>query len=229
MLAHLLRAHSSVALLLLATGICHGASTAASEDYAKWEAEIQAFEAEDEANPPPAHAILFIGSSSIRLWKTLTSDFDGIPVINRGFGGSQMSDSLAFADRIVLPYRPKQIVVYAGENDLAAGKGPEQVLKDFQVFVMKVWAALPETRIAYISMKPSPSRWRLADQIRTGNRLIAEFTRSNSSLQFIDVFNPMLGSDGKPREELFVKDQLHLNRTGYELWAAAVRPHLVRN
>lgn len=198
----------------------------AAEPLARWEPEIRAFEAADRENPPPKTAILFIGSSSIRLWKTLATDFKEHPVINRGFGGSHMEDSVALADRIVLPYQPRQIFVYAGDNDLAAGKTPERVLGDFQAFVEKVHGRLEETRIAYISIKPSPSRWHLADKIRTANRLVREFTATDRRLDYVDVFTPMLGTDGSPREELFVGDKLHLNEHGYRLWAKTVRPHL---
>ncbi len=193
---------------------------------AKWEPEIRAFETADATNPPPRNGILFIGSSSIRLWKTLAEDFKGYPVINRGFGGSEMADSLQFVDRIVLPYHPKQIVVYAGDNDLAAGKTPDHVSADFQAFVRKVHGAQPQTRVAYISIKPSPSRWNLADKMRTANGLIAAFTRPDPRLTFIDVFTPMLGPDGKPRPELFQSDNLHMTRSGYELWTSIVRPVL---
>jgi lysophospholipase L1-like esterase len=192
----------------------------------RWDNEIRAFEASDRTNPPPQNAILFIGSSSIRRWKTLAEDFAGYPVINRGFGGSQLADSVAFAERIVLPYRPRQIVLYAGDNDLAAGLAPSQVLADLQAFVRKVHATLPKTRIAFIAIKPSPSRWRLADRIREANRLVAEATRANESLAFIDVFTPMLGPEGKPRSDLFLVDELHLNAAGYRLWASLVRPYL---
>jgi lysophospholipase L1-like esterase len=201
---------------------------AADTPHAQWEREIAAFEAADKTNPPPTGAILFVGSSSIRLWKSLAEDFKGIPVINRGFGGSQMADSVFYADRIVLPYRPRQIVVYAGDNDLAAGKTPHAVLSDFQALVAKVHGALPETRICFLSIKPSPARWTLVERMREANRLIAEYARATNGLAFIDVFTPMLGEDGQPRPELFAADKLHLNETGYRLWSSTVRPYLLR-
>jgi lysophospholipase L1-like esterase len=214
-------------LLFLAATAVGRPDCNAADPHARWEKEIAAFEAADLASPPPTNAVLFVGSSSIRLWESLADDFQ-VPVIRRGFGGSEMADSVHFADRIVLPYRPKQIVVYAGENDVAAGKAPERVVEDFEAFVRKVHRVLPETRVAYISMKPSPARWHLADKMRSANRQIAEFTRSDERLAFIDVFSPMLGPDGKPREELFVSDKLHLNRAGYALWTERVRPHLAK-
>jgi lysophospholipase L1-like esterase len=215
-------------LLLAVTAALPVSCRAADTLHAQWEHEIAAFESADKTNPPPAGAILFVGSSSIRMWKSLAEDFKGFPVINRGFGGSQMVDSVSYADRIVLPYRPRQIVVYAGDNDLAAGKTPGEVLSDFQAFVAKVRHALPETRICYISIKPSPARWKLVERMREANRLIAEYARANEGLAFIDVFTPMLGEDGQPRPELFAADKLHLNQTGYRLWSSSVRPYLLR-
>ena len=195
-------------------------------DSSKWESEIKAFEAADKTNPPPHDAALFIGSSSIRLWKTLAEDFQEYKVINRGFGGSQIIDSVAFADRIVIPYKPRMILLYAGDNDIAAGKSPEQVLADFKAFARKVRPRLSETKVAFISIKPSPSRWEFAEKIKAANRLIEDFCEQDERLIYIDVFNPMLGADGKPRPELFVEDRLHLNHKGYALWTALTRPRL---
>jgi len=195
-------------------------------DSSKWESEIKAIEAADKTNPPPHGAVLFIGSSSIRLWKTLAEDFQEYKVINRGFGGSHIIDSVAFADRIAIPYKPRMILLYAGDNDIAAGKSPEQVLADFKAFTRKVRPRLSETKVAFISIKPSPSRWEFAEKIKAANRLIEDFCRQDERLIYIDVFNPMLGADGKPRPELFVEDMLHLNRKGYALWTAMIRPRL---
>jgi lysophospholipase L1-like esterase len=195
----------------------------------KWEAEIQAFEACDKTNPPPKDAILFVGSSSIRLWQSLAHDFPGHKVINRGFGGSQLADSVAFANRIVISYRPKMVLLYAGDNDIAAGKTPEQVFADFKSFVAKVYTALPKARIAYISIKPSLARWHLVDKVKAANQLIEVYAQKKKYLMFIDVFTPMLGPDGEPRKELFVADGLHLNPAGYEVWASTIRPYLNRN
>ncbi len=145
-------------------------------------------------------------------------------VINRGFGGSQIGDSVKYVDRIVLLYRPKAVVFYAGNNDLAAGKPPERLLKVFQQFVAKVHEALPRTRIPFIGVKPSPSRWKLKDKVIETNRLMEQYCHSDSRLSYVDVYTPMLGTDGLPREELFIADKPHMNRAGYELWAARVKP-----
>lgn len=192
----------------------------------RWDAEIAAFEARDKTNPPPKDAILFIGSSSIRLWKTLAQDFPEHKVINRGFGGSQIADSIQFADRIAIPYRPKMIVMYAGGNDINAGKSAEQVASDFKAFVAKVHATLPQTRIAYISVAPNPARWAQVDRVKRANELIRDFTKTHPKLSFIDVFTHMLGEDGHPRPEIFVADRLHMNQKGYALWRQIVAPVL---
>jgi len=191
----------------------------------RWESSIARFEALDANSPPPEGAVLFIGSSSIVGWD-LAKSFPGLPVINRGFGGSHLADSVRYAERIVLPYRPKTVVLYAGDNDLAAGKSPEQVWEDYKAFVNKVHAALPQTKIIYIGIKPSIARWKLIDNIRKANRLIAETAAADQRLVFVDVEKPMLAPDGKPRQELFKADGLHLNQAGYKLWSDLLRPHL---
>ena len=193
---------------------------------ADWEQDMQRFAALDAASPPPRQGVLFVGSSSIRLWETLAADFPGIPVINRGFGGSELRDSTFYADRILVPYAPRQIVIYAGDNDLQAGRTPQQVEQDFRAFVRRVRRDLPRVRIAYISNKPSPSRVRLLEAQRQANALIqAEAERLR--VDYIDVFTSMLDANGQPREELFVEDRLHLNRAGYELWRQKIAPYLI--
>lgn len=183
------------------------------------------FAAADAIAPPAKHAVLFIGSSSIRFWDTLATDFPGIPVINRGFGGSHIRDSTWYADRIVVPYAPRMIVFYAGENDLESGRNPQQVRDDFRAFVARVRRDLPGVRIVYISSKPSPLRIRMLEAERQANALIEGDAR-RLKVQFIDVFTPMLDGRGLPREELFGADRLHMNRTGYELWTRLVAPHV---
>jgi lysophospholipase L1-like esterase len=191
-----------------------------------FENEIKAFEAMDKTNPPPTGAVLFIGSSSIRLWKTLADDFPKHRVINRGFGGSQIIDSVNYADRIVLPYKPRLIVLYAGGNDINAGKSSEQVFADYKAFVKKVHAALPKTRIDYISIAPNPARWAQVERVRAANNLIEAYTKTDKGLVFIDVFPKMLGEDGQPRPEIYGPDRLHMNAKGYELWKGLVGPYL---
>ena len=191
-----------------------------------FEKEILAFEARDKTKPPPKGAVLFIGSSSIRLWKTLAQDFPGYHVINRGFGGSQISDSIYFTDRIVLPYEPTVIVLYAGGNDINAKKSPETVAADFKTFVAAVRAKLPKTKIAYIAIAGNPARWAQVDKVREANKLIRDFTATQDGLSFIDVFPPMMGDDGLPKPDIFVADKLHMNEKGYVIWKRVVAEHL---
>jgi lysophospholipase L1-like esterase len=144
--------------------------------------------------------------------------------VQRGFGGSEISDVIHYAPRIVVPYRPRLIVFYAGDNDLNAGESPESVFRDYRSFVDLVWRSLPDTRVAFVSIKPSGSRWALVDKVRTANEMIRAYSASDPRLSYVDVFTPMLGADGKPREELFVADRLHLSEQGYALWKEILNP-----
>jgi len=191
-----------------------------------FEKEILAYEAADRTNPPPRGAILFIGSSSIRLWKTLAADFPRHAVINRGFGGSQIADSVRHTPRLVLPHRPRLVVLYAGGNDINAGKTPEQVLADYRAFVQGIHAALPDTRIACISIAPNPARWKQVERVRAANALLEAQTRTDPRLRFINVFPHMLGPDGLPQPDIFVQDRLHMNAAGYQIWTRVVAPFL---
>ena len=190
-----------------------------------WETDMQRFEAADAQSPPPRGGVLFIGSSSIRFWDTLAQDFPGVPVINRGFGGSELRDSTWYADRIILPYAPRQILIYAGDNDLNAGRTPQQLRADFIAFVERVRRDLPKAKIAYISNKPSPSRAQLLPVQREANTLIAAEAQ-RLGVDYIDIFTPMLDASGQPDESLFVEDRLHMNRAGYVIWQRAIAPYL---
>ena len=214
------------ALLFLVLIPLARAEPPATPKQSQWEPEISAFERADQTNPPLKHPILFVGSSSIRLWKTLADDFKGYPVLNRGFGGSQITDSTAFADRIITPYEPSLIFLYAGDNDVAAGHSAEQILADFREFVASARLKLPNTPIAFISIKPSPARWKYVDTTKAANRLISEYVKSDKRLTYVDIFSKMLDQDGKPREELFIADKLHMNAQGYAIWTEAIKAHL---
>ncbi len=207
------------------------ASTAAAASSAeieqRWQASFDAFAAADRARLPAAGGVLFVGSSSIRLWDGLETQFSALPVVvKRGFGGSLMSDCTAELQRLVVPYRPRLVIVYAGDNDLAEGRSPDHVLASFKAFVQGVRSKLPQTRIAYLSIKPSPLRAALLPAIRQTNALIAHYIGNGSNLDYIDVYTPMLGADGKPRAELFRADALHLNDAGYALWRRIVALHV---
>ncbi len=191
-----------------------------------WESDIRRFEAADRANPPPPNAVLFVGSSGIVLWKTLAQDFPEYKVINRGFGGSQIADSVFYADRIITPYKPRFIVFRAGTNDIAAGKSPEQVFEDFKAFVTTVQTRLPKTKIVFLALNPSPLRWGNFAKESKANEFIKAYVAAGKNLAFVDIAAPMLGTDGKLRAELYAADKLHNSPEGYKLWVQLVRPHL---
>jgi lysophospholipase L1-like esterase len=198
----------------------------AQPDFIRWEKEISAFEQNDRTNPPPKNAVLFVGSSTIRRWKTLAEDFPGQRVLNRGFGGSQIADATHFAERIIFPYEPRMIFLRAGGNDLWAGKSPERVFADFKEFAARVRTRLPETEIVFISFSPSIARWEQTDKGKALNTLVEDYVRQTPHLRYIDTFTVPLGADGQVRPELFVTDKLHFNAAGYKLLAECVRPHL---
>ncbi len=178
-------------------------------------------------NAAPANPILFVGSSTIRLWQTADA-FPDLPIINRGFGGSTIADVNHFADRIVFKYKPRLIVFYAGDNDLAAGRTPDRVFGDFKTFVKSVRERLPGTPIIFLAIKPSPKRWSLRPLAQDVNALVEDLSKQDDNLTYIDTATPMLGPDGQPRKELFLPDDLHMNAKGYELWTKIIAP-LVRN
>ncbi len=204
--------------------LCAGAE----HDFKKWENEISAYERMDMTNPPAKGGVVFIGSSTIARWKSLAKDFPAQHVINRGFGGSEIVDSTHFADRIIIPYAPRVVVLRAGGNDLWAKKTPEQVFVDFKEFVATVHSKLPNAEIVFISLSPSIARWEQANKERAFNWLVEEFMALKPSLKYIDTFRMVLGADGKPRPELFVEDKLHFSEKGYELLAQRVRPFLAK-
>jgi lysophospholipase L1-like esterase len=190
----------------------------------QWAPAIAAFEAGDRAQPPPQNAVLFIGSSSIEHWKSVTADFPEVPVINRGFGGSELPDSTYFADRIIAPYHPRAIVLYAGDNDLQDGHSPVQVRDAFAAFVRKARAVDPGVPIAFVAIKPSVARKVLLPQIRQANALIKTYASTQKNVTYLDIYTPMLGKDGQPNMGWFVADGLHMNRTGYTLWISVIKP-----
>ena len=196
-------------------------------DLAQWDDELRAFEEEDRRSPPPSGAVLFAGSSSIRLWTTLRGDFPGVSVLNRGFGGSQIREVTAFVPRIVLPYKPRLIVFYCGSNDIASGaRSAAEVVDDFRAFVRAVHGSLPDTRILFVSIAPNPARWHLRRPFREANALIRSYTRTDPRLGYVDVWAHMIGADGRPRRDLFVEDRLHMNERGYAIWARVIAEEL---
>lgn len=193
----------------------------------KYEKEIQAFELQDRQAPPHANGIVFTGSSSIRLWKSLAADFPGKPVLNRGFGGSELSDVLLFADRIITPYRPRQVVLYCGGNDIATGgQTARQTYERFVRLFQDVRTKLPTTRFTFIAIAPNPARRKFQAAVDETNRLIHRFLARKRNTQFIDVGPPMLGINGQPRGALFTADSLHMNAEGYRVWTRVIGPYL---
>src|SRR6476659_1406176 len=195
-------------------------------DSSKWEKAMAAFEAHDKTNPPPKGALLFIGSSTIVRWKTLAQDYPEHKVINRGFGGSQIADSVNFAERIIIPYAPRAVFLRAGGNDLNAGKSVSQVFDDYKAFVAKIQAKLPQTDIFFIGLSPSIARWKQADKEKELNSHVQGYIAGKPHLRYIETYDMVLGADGKPREDLFVDDKLHFNEAGNKLLAEKVRPYL---
>ncbi len=194
-----------------------------------FEKEIIAYKESDKSGAPPKNGILFVGSSSIRLWNNLEEDFKDYPVINRGFGGSGIDHAIMYADDIIIPYAPKQIVIYSGENDVAGGKvKAADMIWRFKRLFKKIRESLPNTHIVYISMKPSPSRVQFRPVMEESNKLIKEFLAKQPNTAYVDVFSLMLDASGNPRKDLFVSDDLHMNRKGYEIWKKAVEPVLLK-
>jgi lysophospholipase L1-like esterase len=213
----------SRSLLLLLTIL---SLTAAEPDPARFEAGVLAYEKADRASPPPSGAILLAGDSQFFRWKTLAEDLPGYTLINRGIDSFQTSDLLHYTDRLVLPYKPRMIIVHVGGNDIHLGKSPERVLVDFKAFVTKVRAALPDVPIAWSSITPGPGRWDEAIPRKATNHLVKEYIATQPGLHFIDLWDAMLTTDGQPREDLWVADRIHPNHAGYKIRVEIMRPLL---
>ncbi len=208
-----------VALLLL------GTLSARGQEPPRFENDIRQFETADRKSPPRSGGLLFVGSSSIRMWD-LEKSFPYYPVINRGFGGSEMTDLVRYMDRIVIPYRPRLIVLYEGDNDIASGKKPAEIFATFQKFANRLADRLPVTQVVVLSIKPSPSRWELYPQMQETNDLIRRYCEQKARYHFVDVGSVLLNAQGEPDERFYQKDGLHLNEEGYAQWAKVVEPFL---
>ena len=190
---------------------------------ARWHDALADFARADREQPSARGGVLFVGSSSVRLWSGLAQDFPQWPVVsNRGFGGSTLADCGLLAHDLVTPPQPRLVLVYAGDNDLARGQAPDQVLQSFLAFVRAVRSELPRASIGFISIKPSPTRAALLERVRQANRLIATAIEGLPDTFYIDIFSPMLDGQGRPRAELFGADGLHLNADGYRLWQSVI-------
>jgi len=193
--------------------------------------EIDAFKIQDSVKPPPKHPILFVGSSSFTKWKTINNDFPGYPILNRGFGGSSLTDLIHFADETILQYKPKQIYIYCGENDLAMDDNvtPGMLLERYKKFHSlireKLGKRLP---VVFVSIKPSIARWKLEKTFIVANELVKSFLQSDKYASFLDVHQPMLDEKQEVLKDIFVQDNLHMNAKGYEIWIKVISPTLLK-
>ena len=192
----------------------------------RWEPAIKKFEAEDIVNPPPKGATLFIGSSSFTLWTTIEEDFSPHKVINRGFGGAQITDVLTYMDRIVLPYAPANIVFYCGGNDLSVGASASNLMDEIETFVRRVHAELPDTDIYVLSVKPSPRRMNLWTKMQAVNAARQVFAENTDHVYYVDVSKGMFDNKGSLRGDIFLEDRVHMNKSGYKVWINILKSHL---
>jgi len=190
--------------------------------------EIETFKKADSLQMPLKNGILFVGSSSLRMWKDLETTYKTYNSINRGFGGSNLEQAIYYADDIIFPYQPKQIVIYSGENDIAEGTSPEITFDRFKILFKLIRKKLPEVFISYISVKPSVSREKWMPQMIYTNELIKSYLSAQAKTSFIDVYHPMLQPNGKPMNDIFLADNLHMNSKGYEIWKKVITPFLIK-
>jgi lysophospholipase L1-like esterase len=216
------RVRLTLALLVVAMA---AAGVSAQSPAERWTKALADFDAADRIAPPPLGDVLFLGSSTVVNWD-LVRAFPGVRTVNRGVWSSSLYDAVQRIDRLVLPYAPRLIVLYAGDNDINSGATSEQVAVEFERFAFNVWAKLPQTRIVFIGLKPSPQRWSQIHRMRAANALIRQFCEHDDRLAFLDVDGVMLGWDEKPRRDLYVEDGLHLSAQGYQLWSTLLRPLL---
>ena len=209
--------------------VCVG-SLLAQNNALPFAGDIAAFKKEDSVRFPAKNQILFIGSSSFTRWTGIQAAFPDHKILNRGFGGSSLADVINYADEIIFPYHPKQIVVYCGENDIAGADTVtgRMVFERFKTLFSIIRKKLPGVSIAYVSMKPSPSRWHMKEKMIEGNNLIRKFLAKQKQTKYISVWFAMLGPNGKPMSTLFVEDNLHMNHHGYAIWQKIIKPHLIK-
>jgi lysophospholipase L1-like esterase len=202
---------------------------AQEEPYPFWN-EIQAFKKSDSTGFPPPGEILFVGSSSFNFWKDVQDYFPGYPIINRGFGGSSLTDVIRYADDIIYRYKPKQIVIYCGENDLAASDSinAQTVFERFKILFSMIRDKFKNIPVVYVSIKPSPSRNKLMPKMIVANEAIQKFLKKKKNAVFADVFHKMLKEDGTPKDDIFIDDKLHMNKNGYVIWQKEIAPYLIK-
>ena len=227
---HISTNHQPILRLLLITLATCAAIVHVAEDgeqESRWEQVIQGFEAADQENPPPENAILFTGSSSIVFWRSLTEDMAPLTVVNRGFGGSQMFELNMFRDRIVTPYKPRAVLIYEGDNDVAAGKQPGEILAEYRDFVAHLAERLPNTDVYFIAVKPSVLRAQLWSTMVEVNTALQALADEYDHVSFLDTSTPMLNDNGTVMADLLVEDGLHMNAKGYAIWTDVIKPVLI--
>jgi lysophospholipase L1-like esterase len=205
-------------------------AAAAQVDEYPFASDIMKFKEGDKIIPPPENALLFAGSSSFTLWTDVQDYFPEYTIINRGFGGSTLLDQIRYSNEIILPYFPCQIIIYCGENDLAASDTvtPGMVVERFEQLFGLIRSALPDVKVTYVSMKPSPSRWHLSQKMIAANFDIWIFLESQENADFINIWDKMLNEDNLPDSSLFLEDMLHMNASGYKIWQKAIEPELIK-
>ncbi len=189
---------------------------------ARFQTEIDQFKADKTDYSRSKNLILFTGSSTIRMWTTLKEDFPDRNVLNRGFGGSYMSELLYYADSLILPHKPKVVFIYEGDNDLGSGKKADEILESAQLLIEKIHKKLPRTLICFFAAKPSLARWNLKESFIDFNRRLKAVTGNYQKVYYLDIWTPMIGADGNVRKDLFLADGLHMNRKGYDIWKEVV-------
>lgn len=222
-----MKKHYLCLILLLLVCLISPLAQAQQKDPLFWN-EIHAFKQQDSKQMPPKDAILFVDSSSIRMWKDMQEAFPGHQVINRGFGGSNLLDLKRYLNDIVLPYQPKQIVIYSGENDIASGTvQAQEVLQRFKEVCQGIRQKMPQVPVVFVSIKPSPSRIKYKPIIEESNKLIKQYLEIEPNTAYVDVFSEMLRSNSQPKPEIFLKDSLHMNAKGYQIWKIQLTPYLI--
>jgi lysophospholipase L1-like esterase len=199
---------------------------AQGQDPLRFEEEVKQIQQKYEEVPPLEGSIVFTGSSSIKMWKEIQSDFPEQPIINTGFGGSQTSDLIHYVDELIIEYQPKKIFIYEGDNDISEGKTTSEIMEDMHTLVGKIKTKLPEAQIFLISAKPSISRWHLKDKYLELNSQFEEYQQSHDNIEYVDVWTPMLDGEGNPKADIFLEDQLHMNPSGYEIWAKVLDKYI---
>ena len=220
---------SNLYRILLITLVCIGVQVKTfAQDTRPFWAEIKTFQKQDSLKMPAKNGIVFVGSSSIRMWTDAEQKFKTFQVINRGFGGSTLADAINYLDYLVFPYEPRQVVIYSGENDIAGGVSATETFERLKTLMTKIREKQPETPVVFLSMKESPSRQQFRDTLLKANSMIKDYLSTLQNAKYLDINTKMLDKDGNTRPELFREDMLHMKKQGYDIWEKALRPYLLK-